>query len=138
MSDVIRAEMRRLAAAHKGYGLKSALARATGATPTSTGEWLDGRTAPTERWWPKIEQFFELPAGHLAELAGQHVTPLDPPDDDGDYDELRSLVRALGDAVSRLEARLDALEQPPAAPPPTSEPGSSEARPPVRRARNRP
>lgn len=70
MSDVVRTEMKRLRAAHEPqHGLKSALARATGVTPTSAGEWLNGVTPPSEKYWPAIERFFKLQPGHLAALA---------------------------------------------------------------------
>lgn len=129
MADVeehpVARELRRIAEAQHGYGIYSALARATGATPTSTAEWLSGRTVPGERWWPAIEKFFDLREGHLKRVSrgwetkartgqrrsGNAVSQRDV------ISELQALTRSLQATIERqneriasMDARLEKLE----------------------------
>lgn len=50
---------------HTYYGLHSAVAKATTATPSSVAGWASAEVEISERWWPALERFFHVPSGHL-------------------------------------------------------------------------
>lgn len=98
----------------KGRGAKSELARATGVTPTTTGEWCSGKRTPGRHRWSAIETFLDLEPGTIAAAAAS--------EDEAVLLEvrqellnLREQLRASGDtrsakSVMAIEKRLDSIK----------------------------
>lgn len=63
-----------LFAAHADkWGFKSECARFVKAKAQSVGEWADGTTPPSPRYWTSLEEFFGVEAGYFADLAIQDL-----------------------------------------------------------------
>lgn len=69
-TDPVTAETVRLFA-DATHGAYSEVARAAAVTPEAVRLWAKGINRPPKKRWPAIEDYFDLPAGHLARKADE-------------------------------------------------------------------
>jgi len=90
---------------NENYGTYSAVARHVGATPTSVREWAMGITYPSEKYWLKLDEFFEQP-GFFETHAGETREAVS---DRLELKRLRAVVAAQGRAILLLAEQVAAL-----------------------------
>lgn len=88
-----------------GRGTATRLARHIGTSNATISKWVNRQTVPDPTHWPGIEEFFELPPGHLTRFSVEGVR----------FDRRLTQIQALLDQV---QAELDDMRR--VLPPPTS------------------
>lgn len=97
-------------------GVQARVARDLSLSATTVNKWAMGYNLPEPERLPALEQSLGVPAGHLSALVM-------PPAAETVIDELRGMLRQMGDVVRRLEDRVAELEgQVSAADPPSRPP----------------
>lgn len=87
-------------------GTQARVAEALGLPAPTVNKWAKGYNIPEPARWAEVEQLLGLTEGSIAQAAG-----ITQPRDGRTFDDLAALVQRLGDAVTRLEGRVRALER---------------------------